>query len=283
MGEPGMGLPKTRAAGLFTVWFCGLLLAVPILAQAPADPPVQEPTLRVTTRLVQVNVIVQDKKGEPVSNLTRSDFRLFDQGKEQPISIFSVESNQALSPPAQQLPPNTFSNRIEYRAGVPHSVTVILLDGLNTEFGDQASARNQIVKFLLQLQPQDRVALYALGRKLHILHNFTSDAAPLIRLLTQYEGYIPSELNASEPAQTAAGTQPEATSDMRSELTRGNLDLDAWLRESEQIMSDFYTVNRVRDTCAALEAIAQYLSRFPGRKNLIWVSAGFPIWIGLDS
>jgi len=48
-------------------------------------------------------------------------------------------------------------------------------------------------------------------------------------------------------------------------------------------MSDLYTVNRVRDTCAALEAIAQYLSRFPGRKNLIWVSAGFPIWIGLDS
>jgi VWFA-related protein len=265
-----------KTAGWVIAWLSAGLLATPILGQAPTAPANQgPPVLRVTTHLVQADVIVQDKKGNPVSDLTRDDFVLRDQGKKQPISVFSVESNQALSPPAQPLPPDTFTNRLEYRGSVPHSLTVILLDTLNTGFGDQAYAKAQIVRFLSQLQPQDRVALYALGGSIRILHDFTSDAAPLIRTLARYRGDIPpgsvaSELPGPEPGQAAA-------SDMRSFLAGGSQDLNGWLRESDQSMSDFLRRNRELDTCAALEAIAQHLARFPGRKNMIWVSAGLPV------
>ena len=68
-----------------------LLLVPPGCAQAPAQPfaqaapqAKQEATvLRVTTHFVQVNVVVQDKKGEPVADLTRDDFTLLDQGQPQ--------------------------------------------------------------------------------------------------------------------------------------------------------------------------------------------------------
>ncbi len=71
-----------------TAWLCALLLAVPAFAQAPVPSPgqttapaKQEPAvLRVTTRLVQVNVIVQDKKGEPATGLTKEDFTLLNLG-----------------------------------------------------------------------------------------------------------------------------------------------------------------------------------------------------------
>src|SRR5437879_7256931 len=68
--------------------------------QAKQEPPV----VRVTTRLVQVSVIVQDKKGEPVTDLTRDDFTLLDQGQPQIVRTFAVKSLLQLPAP-QPAPP----------------------------------------------------------------------------------------------------------------------------------------------------------------------------------
>ncbi len=163
-----------------------LFVAPLLLAPMPA----QEPSLvlRSTTRLVQVNVVVQDKNGRPVANLKKEDFVLRDNGKTQEIRIFSVESKDQLYAPAAQLPPNVFSNRLEQRSGAPANVTAILLDGLNTKWGDQAVARQQIIRYLERLQPQDRVGLYTLGRE-HPhparLHHRRDHASEIARPLPQ--------------------------------------------------------------------------------------------------
>jgi hypothetical protein len=70
------------------------------------------------------------------------------------------------------------------------NVAVILLDGLNTQFTDQAFARQQVIEFLLQIKPQDRVALYTLGNELKILHDFTGDASSLLAALKRYKGQL---------------------------------------------------------------------------------------------
>ena len=248
------------------------LLVPPGCAQAPAQPSAQaapqakqEATvLRVTTHLVQVNVIVQDKKGEPVADLTRGDFTLLDQGQPQQITSFSLESMGTLPAPPQAVPANFYSNRFEQKGGTPTAATVILLDGLNTKFEDMAYARQQIIKFLGQLQPQDRVGLYTLTTKLTILHDFTSDAAPLLRALERYKGH-------SSTALVGAEFEPADT---------GVDQIDAFLDDANQRVADFYTINRARQTARALEAIANHVARLPGRKNLIWVSGGFPFYIG---
>ena len=85
------------------------------------------------------------------------------------------------------LPSGTYTNRLTARAGVPNSITVILLDGLNTSITDQAFARRGVAKFLGQLQPEDRVAVYTLGRDLRILHDFTNDASSLLRAVYQFK------------------------------------------------------------------------------------------------
>src|SRR5712692_3006475 len=88
-----------------TAWLCALLLAAPASAQAPAQtpPPAKQepPVLRVTTHLVQVSVIVQDKKGEPVAGLTKDDFSILDRGQPQTISTFSVVSVQLQKQPTE--------------------------------------------------------------------------------------------------------------------------------------------------------------------------------------
>ncbi|HEV2688522.1 MAG TPA: VWA domain-containing protein [Bryobacteraceae bacterium] len=240
----------------------GLLFSVFYLLQAQ---PANQPTIRVTTRLVQVSVLVHDKKG-PVSDLKKEGFSLFDRGKEQKIAVFSVDSIDAPPKGWPPVPPNLFSNRMR-RADTPTSITVILFDGLNTRIQDQAYARKQILKFLDQIQPGDRVALYLLGSNLRILHDFTNDPDHLAKALAKYHGRISGELDAADPA-------PRDPT--------GNDDLDQFLQNADQTMSDFYNVNRATWTLDAMEVIAHHLASLPGRKNLIWVSGGFPFTLGLE-
>jgi VWFA-related protein len=234
--------------------------------ETPAPQSQQAVPVRVTTRLVQVSVIVTDGRGNPVLSLRREDFVLLDEREPQEIAVFAMERSESTSAMEEPLPPNTFSNHLDRKGTLPGSVTVILLDGLNTRFEDQVYSKAQVIKFLRQLRPNDRVALYTLGRDLRILHDFTNDAAPLLRKLEKYHGRTSAELDASEP-------EPPDT---------GNEELDAFLAESNQVISDFYTVNRVRRTLEAIEAIANHLQAVPGRKNLVWVSSSFPLRLGAD-
>src|SRR5437773_948276 len=95
--------------------FCSIALSLLLIephaaialqtAQQPSQGTVTEaPAIRVTTRLVQVNVVVVDKKGEPVRDLTKEDFALFDKRQEQTIQFFSKESSESLPANAPPLP-----------------------------------------------------------------------------------------------------------------------------------------------------------------------------------
>src|SRR5580704_8483374 len=147
--------------------------------------PAQQP-LRVATRLVQVDVIVLDKHGNPVTGLTKDDFVVLDNKSPRTIQVFSTETAQVLSavPP---LPAGTYSNEIQ-AAGVPSNLTVILLDSFNTGSLDQAYVRSQVAKLLRTLRAEDRVALYTLGAHLQVLQEFTSDSGTLDASLKKYLG-----------------------------------------------------------------------------------------------
>src|ERR1700676_4164490 len=77
-------------------------------APAPTSPVPQQPpvVLKATSRLVQVSVIAQDGKGQPVTDLKKEDFRIKVNGKDQPIKIFSMDSSGALPQGETKLPPN---------------------------------------------------------------------------------------------------------------------------------------------------------------------------------
>lgn len=216
--------------------------------------------LRATTRMVEMSVIVRDKHDELVTGLNKSDFTVLDSGKPQTIQIFFVTTNRPPSHPPSSLPPNTYSNRVPGTGDAPANITVVLLDALNTDSSDQAFANQRVVKFLQQLQPQDRLALYTLGNRLRILHDFTSDASSLVAALKDYKGQL-SDLDKPDivdlgPANTMA--------------SRLGADEVQYERERDQN-------RRVHLTLEAMMEIARHVAPLPGRKNLIWVSGSFPL------
>jgi VWFA-related protein len=230
------------------------------------------PAIKVTTRLVQVNVVVHDKKGEPVGDLTKDDFILLDKGQEQKIQFFSKESSETVPTNTPPLPPGVVSNRYtnftsggqSHLAPLPTALTVILLDGLNTAFTDQHYAKEALIKFLNQIQPGDRVAIYTLTNGLRVLHDFTADTESLLAVLAKHRNQESSALSASS----------------YDDANTGDDNLDAFLDRSNDAIANFYQARRVETTLSALEAIARHLAGMPGRKNLIWLSGGFPVIVG---
>jgi VWFA-related protein len=260
------------------------LSAVRAQVQAPSQNPPRgqaTPVLRTTTRLVQINVIVHNKKREPVRNLKKEEFTILDDGKRQKIAAFSAVSADAvdanLIPP---LPPNVFSNRKGPAAANPGSVTVLLFDALNTPIEDQQYARQQVLKFLRQLQPQDHMAIYVLTTKIRVLNEFTEDTTSLLQAIQKFRGYSAPKENAVNTAPSPVGQSlflmnRTSTESMTEQLREIFADEDAKI-------NDYVTIRRAATTTRALVAIANHVAHIPGRKNLIWVSGSFPIRIEFD-
>jgi VWFA-related protein len=255
--------------------FLALLLAA-IAVSAQNTP--QAPAITVSTRLVQVGVIARDKNG-PVANLTKDDFVVLDRGKPQKISVFSVESSESAPQPAQPLPQNTFSDLPQYGATTPRSVTIVLLDNLNTLYGSAptifentprwmedhalANAKAHLLEYLKNLGPQDRVALYGLSDTLHVLCDFTSDRSRLLAIVQNYDAQSRTSREVVDPAAIHLPDQP-------SDGVPPPIDAD---RMNLAAVTD---TSRAMTTLAALKAIAGHVTNIPGRKNLVWLSANLP-------
>src|SRR6476659_8551392 len=105
-----------RFAFLLSAVCAALLLAAFAQTPAPAPataPSAQTPVLKVTTHLVQVNVVVHGKKNEPVTDLTKDDFTILDDNHPQKIATFAMESSRPADAKPQRLllPQNTFTNK----------------------------------------------------------------------------------------------------------------------------------------------------------------------------
>ncbi|HEY4836962.1 MAG TPA: VWA domain-containing protein [Candidatus Acidoferrales bacterium] len=248
--------------------------ALAFAQSVPRPPSPQSGTLRVSTRAVQVNVIVQDKNGQPVKGLTKKDFTILDHWQPQTVASMWEQTNEVTTSTAAASAPNTFSNRFQQGSDVSPVVSVILLDALNTPPRDRASAREQVIKFLKQLQPQDRVVLYFLSDKIYIAHEFTSDTASLLRALGVFS-HLPQDGAGQAPPMDFAPDSPSTGG-----MAEG---ASSWAKAGVVADQVFDIEAKVRDTSAALTVIANHLAGVPGRKNLIWISDSFPFQINMGS
>jgi hypothetical protein len=92
-------------------WILFAVFSVPLTLRAFADPPAPEapavPVLHAETRVVQIDVVVTDSQGKPVTDLSKKDFTVTDAGKPRAIDIFSV--NRGESAPPAKLPASSLA------------------------------------------------------------------------------------------------------------------------------------------------------------------------------
>lgn len=206
------------------VWFLGT-------KSGAQEPPNSGVIIRTEAKLVLVDAVVTDKKGNYVHNLTSKDFRVFEDNKEQEVKSFSFQAD-----------PSSPSN------SQPRYI-VLFFDNSTMDISDQALARQAAVNFIqANAGPSRLMAIVNFGGSVQIAQNFTGDVE---RLKAVASGLRISSVN---PNENVAGIPS---------LSQATFNYG------------------VRDVVLGLRSLVKNLASVPGRKTLIFLTAGFPVSIDL--
>lgn len=240
-----------------------VILSIELHGQQGSDP---TPRFRSGARLVQVSVAVRDSRGRPVEGLDRAAFQVFEDGREQPVAFFvpAPPAGGSKNPAPVTTGPREprFTNRIDSPG--TGGVVAIIFDQLNSTPAQQMRARSHLIDYLKTVRPGDRIALYVLGEhSLQVLYDFTTDAEMLVRAL--------------DAITTGSGPKLGTAQQIPPALLEG---LSAFASANFANMNSAVAQLRSEMTLENLEHVAAHIAGVPGRKNLIWLSSGFPFIIG---
>jgi VWFA-related protein len=224
-----------------------LAFAVILAGQGPPPPqPGQGPTFRAGVDAVNVDAIVTDKQGRPVTDLTKDDFEIVENKKLQSIQSFKliqIDDTQTASSFVHDI--SSLDEMQREAARDDRRVLVIFLDDYHVRVGNSLVIRQDLAKFISQLTPNDLVAvMYPLTsvNALTFTRNHDDTASSVMRFLGRKYNYIPT--NPYE--QNYAEYPPEAQELLRRQIV-----------------------------ITALRALAAYLGTLKeGKKQVLYVSEG---------
>ena len=182
-------------APFYRAFFTVLLTAAGTLSQTP-PPATQTPTppanpnapemdtkeapalFKARVNLVLVPVVVRDSKGRTVGTYTKENFQLFDKGKPQVITRFSVEkAGEKAAKAAQTLDTIPTGDEPTSPPDIPERFIAYLFDDVHLPFGDLVRARDAANRQLASLKITERAALYTTSGQNQV--EFTSDLEKL--------------------------------------------------------------------------------------------------------
>lgn len=254
-----------------------LLSCVPALAADPPATPLNAATFgqSVEVNVVNVDVRVTDKSGNPVTDLKKKDFELLEDGKRVEISHFNAVAGGVTEGRQPGQPVGQEEGTVAAGKTAEDTWTlVVYVDNFNIHAGNRMRALRQLRETLGRLlAPGDRVmvATYDLGVK--VLLPFTSDPAALDKTLTGIEKaavHGPSiDLQRQQAFREIMTIQEASVTDPKPQACPLRIARPA---------HDFAQTRRdeVLRSLGALTVLVNSLSGVPGRKAVLHVSDGIP-------
>jgi VWFA-related protein len=254
-------LVRTSAAVLL------LLPLSPLRSQEP--PPEESFGESIEVSVVNLDVFVTDKKGQPVTGLTQEDFEVLEDGKPVQITNFFAEngrpaaSGAAAATAAPALPPPDQRLRL-----------VVFVDDVNLGPRSRTQMLQRIGDFLrAQVSPGDEVMVVRQAERLEVRLSFTSDLAPITAELTAL-------MSASNDLRKYEESREHAFEDLirALELQMGwgplaEARLRAWAEQEAGV---------VKGALAGLDTVVSWMAGVPGRRAILYVSDGLPLTPGDD-
>ena len=229
------------------------------------------------TILIQVPVVVTDRNGNHLHGLTKDDFRVFENGKEQKLSTFEEIVTTSTKLPAVASKPDEFRN-LTLPQDQPHSVTVIALDSVNTPFLDQTYGRHELVKYLANSVESGQVLALMLmtSHGLKVVQGLTGDPEQLTQILKKASGEIPAMQGTPEVAQIDASGEAAGAQYLSVMGKDSGAAMDNFVEHGDALYAQFQQANAIETTLNSFLGIAYALYGIPGRKSLIWATGSFP-------
>jgi VWFA-related protein len=235
---------------------------------------------KANARIVVLDVVVAGRDGKPIQGLRKEDFSISEDGHPQTILSFDEHAaGDAMPAPLPSFPPNIFTNIP--RVKPVDSVTVLLLDALNTPIENQSFVRAQMLRYLKTAPPGRRIAIFTLGTRLRFVQGFTDDPKVLAAALENLKNGANPRSSALLPTTAENDADQQSLGVLYQNFAANPSSVNLLSFQSvQQFQAEqltFKTDARVDLTLEALQQLARYLAGIPGRKNLVWFSGGFPL------
>ena len=243
----------------------------------------QDDVVRVKSNLVNIDVMVKDKKGKYVSDLKADDFTIIENGVPQKVEFFDAP----LSGTEVRRAASGAQVEISTPASAPRNYVSLVLDSQTTDITNLKQVREGIIKYVQEhVTDTDIVALMSVTSGLQMLQQFTQDKAKLISALENagmnstsknFEqrdiagniGALRDQLNGAPTTPTTAITSPAGGSEAARAMIAARV-----LQQFIQLRTAL-SLQQSRPILAALAAICEGLRPIPGKKTLVLFSQGF--------
>ena len=251
-------------------------LAVPLLAQ---DEGLFFDTVDVY--VVNVEILVTDKDGNPATGLRREDFRVYEDGKRVELTnFFAVEGRRGV-----------LTGEAAESARAPETQRlnlVVLVDNLNMAPENRNPIFRNLREYLQQqLDPRDRVMLVTMNDTIEVVQGFTNDVPLLLGTLDRLDkqlgsyGRLGSQQSMVQRRIQRADLPPNPanTSDP---LRANRADYESAQHEARSVSDDIVNLAEartqlVRASAKAIAGFTDSLAGMKGRKAILYVSDGLPI------
>ena len=272
---------KKHSPQLLLFLLCVVVSGGLLQAQETTPNPEQLFMDTVHVNLVNFDVFVTDKQGNPVNDLTAADFEVLEDGRPVAVTHFRRVQRpipgqtrvEPTAPPAADEPGNIAATET---TGVPPvlpadpSYIVVVVDNLNIRTFNRKRVFGQLRSFLRNnVAAEDKVMLATLNRNFKVREGFTTDRTRITSRLIEIES--------------------EATGGSNHDGDRG--DFFQSIKRAESVTSAMgrarmYSMELRNDTRATLDGLQELvgsLGGLEGRKALLYVSDGLPMVAGEDA
>jgi VWFA-related protein len=282
---------KIRQSMLVTVMLCVLVVLAQSQEKKEAKTSADDDVIKVTSNLVNLDLIVKDKKGKAITDLKPEDFTVIENGVAQKIEFFdsTLTSGSETSQPTNA----TVSTQPKPQTptGFPRNIIALVLDGQSTEAANLKHVREGMMKYIRErISDSDSVALFSISAGLQLLQPFTQDKAKLIAAVEKaYDSSTVSKTSearglsediramreqvASGP-ELMGGTVPNFATGVSVSMAAQAL-IARHILEQYIALRSTLSAQQTRPVLAALAAISEGLRSIPGKKTLVMFSQGF--------
>jgi VWFA-related protein len=270
---------RFRSSRFTSVVLIAALTAGPLAAQQAAQPKSPQPqpempklTENIDVRVIGVDVVVTDKKGNAVTGLTKDDFQIFENGIEKPISNFSeIEGKsvtQAVKVPVPGAPATPPPAKEEVSEQLRRRI-IFYVDNLSLAPFNRNRVFKQMKEFTKDvMRPGDEAMVATYNRSLKVRTPFTRDALQIQQMLDAIAGESGQGIAAHSEAKDVMGRIRDATS------------YDEALANARSYAES--VEHDLRQSVESINGLLTTLAGVDGKKILVLTTEGFQIQPGRE-
>ncbi len=244
-------------------WTCGAsaVCLVASLVSAQKKPP-ESPLLRVQSEMVLVDLVATDQEGNPVQDLRPEELQVFEDGKKQKLQFFDYLAGGEDSPAEE-------SDAYSAAAPTDEASLILFLDMASLEADVFLRVKESLSEFLTQPGSSDtRIMLASYRNGLSIHHGLHEDRAMLAEALSRIEP-VPE----SESALSSFRRFYEKMETIFRDSAGDAISIAA--SEGKAFASGIEL--QAEAVSKSLNVLIRSVRAVPGRKQLLFLSSGYPL------